>query len=430
MKKNITISRRAFSLRLQSIREAQRLTRSELAQKAGVTYRTILNLESGKRDRIQEKTLLLLSEALQVDRVLLLKGDSYADGDSSQLRRRERQLQKPAIYLILASLLAASSLMLLWWTPSDFITVTYDSDTLKGIAFGFIPKWSTSHSMPISQCEVFDSEDGRIILCSLKQSNGKDSKLCAYRIADGSMVWEYSPDLKEISLIFGSELANSGAFLFKAILRGDLDGDHYDDAIVHLQHHKWYPSGVLWVEPDTGIKSSYYHSGHLYEFNFGDIDDDGKQEVIVGGTNNTETYRGGTMFILDDTHFSGAAVDPIGHAGISVEDQSFKRIVFPEFESRIMKLNSKHSRINVFDIAAQKGLDGRVSYIVNVGTLEFFVSVTMDATLTPTSVILTDQARSRIRFWPENDQRAFDLEYFGEWINKSYTFSSDSDPSH
>jgi len=320
--------------------------------------------------------------------------------------------------------------MLFWWTPPEFITVTFDGDTLRGSVFGFIPKWSISDSMPISQCEVFDSESGKLALYFFRQSNGEDSKLCARLVTSGRMLWEYSPDLDEISQIFGSELANSGAFRFKDILRGDLDGDQFDDAIVHLQHHKWYPSGVLWVDPDTGVRSSYYHSGHLYEFNIGDVDDDGKQEVIVGGTNNTEAYRGGTMFILDDTHFSGAAVDSIGPADPSIEDLSLMRIVFPEFSPRLMELNSKHSRINVFDIAAQKSLDEKVRFTVNVGTLEFFVSVTLDSSLTPTSVILTDQARSRVRFWPERDQQAFDLEYFDEWISRSYTFRSDSDPLH
>jgi len=243
------------------------------------------------------------------------------------------------------------------------------------------------------------------------------------------MLWEYSPDFIEISQVFGPELAHSGTYRFKDILRGDLDGDQFDDAIVYLQHHKWYPSGILWVDPETGAKASYYHWGHLYEFILKDIDDDGKQEVIAGGTNNSEAYRGGTMFILDDVHFSGAAVDSTEHAGLSIEDQSLRRIVFPEFEPRLMKLNPKHSRINVFDIVVQKSLDGQVSYLVNVGTLEFFVSVTMDASLAPLYVILTDQARSRTRFWPEEDQQTFDLEYFEDWVKSSYIFSSDSDLS-
>lgn len=58
---NVPIEQPYFGQRLRTIREHMGMTRQELADQSGVTFRTILDIEKGKRRKIQEKTLFQLA---------------------------------------------------------------------------------------------------------------------------------------------------------------------------------------------------------------------------------------------------------------------------------------------------------------------------------------------------------------------------------
>ncbi len=63
---HIDLAHRSCSKQLKQLREKQRLTKADLAEKAGLTYRTVHDLEEGRRPRIQKTTLIALAEALGV----------------------------------------------------------------------------------------------------------------------------------------------------------------------------------------------------------------------------------------------------------------------------------------------------------------------------------------------------------------------------
>ncbi|MFO7652661.1 MAG: helix-turn-helix domain-containing protein [Candidatus Krumholzibacteriia bacterium] len=73
---NIDISGGDFPSRLTELRERARLTKAELAAKGGLSYRTVHDLELGRRERIQEKTLILLADSLGVTPLELLTGSA------------------------------------------------------------------------------------------------------------------------------------------------------------------------------------------------------------------------------------------------------------------------------------------------------------------------------------------------------------------
>ena len=55
-----------FAARLRKLREARNLSKTDLADKAGPTYRTVQNLETNRHKRAQEKTLMGLAEGTEV----------------------------------------------------------------------------------------------------------------------------------------------------------------------------------------------------------------------------------------------------------------------------------------------------------------------------------------------------------------------------
>lgn len=55
-----------FPARLRSLRSSRHLSEADLALKAGLTYKTIRALETGRRRRVMERTILSIAAALEV----------------------------------------------------------------------------------------------------------------------------------------------------------------------------------------------------------------------------------------------------------------------------------------------------------------------------------------------------------------------------
>ena len=65
-----------FPTRLRSLRIERHLSETDLADRAGLTYKTVRALETGQRPRVMERTVLSLAEALGVELEALLKGST------------------------------------------------------------------------------------------------------------------------------------------------------------------------------------------------------------------------------------------------------------------------------------------------------------------------------------------------------------------
>ena len=102
---NIDLRGLDFPQRLRSLRERLHLSQSDLAQRAGLSYRTIHDLELGKRAKAQEKTLLLLAEALGISVSDLVGNDSGTDiafsAKSGNRKRRLRFPRRTALFAVL-----------------------------------------------------------------------------------------------------------------------------------------------------------------------------------------------------------------------------------------------------------------------------------------------------------------------------------------
>ena len=72
-------------------------------------------------------------------------------------------------------------------------------------------------------------------------------------------------------------------------------------------HIPWSPTQVAMLDSSGRLLSEYWHSGHLYELTFADLDGDGKQEIIVDGISNG--YREATMVVLDPDKITGASLE-------------------------------------------------------------------------------------------------------------------------
>jgi len=84
--KNLDVSSLRLPQHLRALRARLNLTQADLAHKAGLTPRTVRDIERGRRKRVQEKTLVLLAEALGTtfeELIGPLGHDVGAPGDAS-----------------------------------------------------------------------------------------------------------------------------------------------------------------------------------------------------------------------------------------------------------------------------------------------------------------------------------------------------------
>ena len=105
------------------LRAELHLTKAELATKSGLSVRTIQDIEAGRKSRVQEKTLILLAEALEVEVAELLGTDSGdprdPNGESAynnglNMAPRRAPLGRGPILLIASLVIVAVAAIMLW----------------------------------------------------------------------------------------------------------------------------------------------------------------------------------------------------------------------------------------------------------------------------------------------------------------------------
>ena len=149
LEKNIDIVGLGVPERLREFRHAKNLSKSDLAERSGLSFRTIHDLERGRRSRVLEKTLSLLADALGVtyDELLHGKPDPAPDSlpsipvpDTLQTRSR-----RPVWWAAVGVLLAAVAVTLQPWewggessaVGVPLVTATSSSsDALRHYALG------------------------------------------------------------------------------------------------------------------------------------------------------------------------------------------------------------------------------------------------------------------------------------------------------
>lgn len=129
----------------------------------------------------------------------------------------------------------------------------------------------------------------------------KENTLICYR-SDGSERWKHELHRQ---MTFGSEKF-SDDYHFGKMMVGDFDRDGKMEVIGVATHSPYYPTAILRLDAQTGtLQSEYWHSGLTAEVFHADLDGDGVEEIITGGTNNS--FNQAAMVIFDPRSISGHA---------------------------------------------------------------------------------------------------------------------------
>jgi transcriptional regulator with XRE-family HTH domain len=185
----------AISSRIKQLRELRYMTQSDLADRAGVSPRTVYELESGRRARLQVKTMMLLAEALELSYESLISESgpdptSALDVDmpprSWLMRRRYPVLALGGVLVLLVALLATSLLVdtgdsRLHWVLDDNAVVVRES--IDGRI-----KWRHEFDGSIRSCDMSPWSPS-VLLVTLADSVPAGGRLEAWDMESDLKLW-------------------------------------------------------------------------------------------------------------------------------------------------------------------------------------------------------------------------------------------------
>ena len=337
---NIDLSGNGFPERLRMLRIAAGLSKTELADKAGVSGRTVHDMERGARPRAQEKTLLLLAEALGVTLDELLgQADPPPPSRQSPAQPHRSPSQGPRILLIPAIVvlfLAAAGLLACRYAlvHAEFTQDQRHLVVRDGLLGRVLWELGGVHGV---QRAITCPWDPQIILASGDSHRPRSRLITALKKSNGDTLWSIQPDLDAIRRAFGQDVLDNGNLSCNRFLTADLDGDDVREAIGTFTHSSNFPFVLLWFDRGGRIRGQYTHQGHLLGFVVADLDHDGKDEIFACGTNNARRFGGPAAVILDDEHFRGAAVDKVTFPGAQEPDSALARLALPTFPEPYMR---------------------------------------------------------------------------------------------
>ncbi len=393
-----------FPERLRAFRTAGQLAESELAAKAGLTYKTIRDLETGKRRRVMERTVMVLAAALEMTTEKLLGIEPPSDSPpetppAPQRRRWSTGFMGVAVTLVVvvAGLLVATRYAhkhANWDVGRDVLTVR---DAIFGITL-----WEAHAEAQFTFCEESPWSPHHLLVGLGSKSPDGGRLLCLER-ATGDTIWSVGPDIEAVVRAFGPEIVNAANFSARGLKTANLDGDGTPDLVVNFMHGPYYPSVLAWIDRDGNRVAQYANKGHLTDYTVVDCDGDGLDEVVAWGTNNALDYQGGTVIMLDADHWRGASIDSCCSPASTEPDSALLRLVLPQYPEAYMNIMG-HRRLTTFGLQAYRGPGGATMFSVGIGgNTHQGVVLTLDDQLRPLGARSSDTFLAHMkRDWPDS----------------------------
>jgi transcriptional regulator with XRE-family HTH domain len=439
-KKNVDIRGTEFPRILRKLRESRNLTKAELADKVGMSERAIRLIETGRSKRVLDKTLFVLGEFFGVTRDELLGtaplpplNGGRPDRSPAPEPPAPARLRLPAWIKIAGSLAAVAVLVgaffgvrtralsqASWKVTGNCISV---HDGLLGLTL-----WEDCHKSPIAKepdsvkFARWGSE--RVIAYGLEPGAVDGGTFFVRSIATGKILLQDRPDPLELAAVYDEEVIRNGGFHCQEIHDADLDGDGEYELVAYFKHSPWYPAYLrMYIRNrENRVYGTYFFSGHLSDILVQDTDEDGKDEILAAGTNNTDAYMGAMVVLLDGEHCRGDAnALPLSQ----LPDSAKARVIFPMFDSAYAR-HLNEPRLRAHELHAYRTPAGDVRIKANVGVKDSAIVVTMNQDLVPLAADLNDNFHTMMRRWPEEDQRRFLGGYVDQWLMTAHRYTARS----
>lgn len=217
------------------------------------------------------------------------------------------------------------------------------------------------------------------------------ARVYCFDLNSGDTLW--TRDLTSPLWLTESEGAKLGMIVTE-IAGADFDSDGRGDVAAVVIGSPMSPCFVYWLRDDGTTRSVYAHRGYLFHPNVVDIEGDGKLELFLVGTSNTDEKwsQSGTLVVLDRDHFSGWPDGGAFHGSSRAPcDSALARVVFPPIPAYC----------EIFGIP---GFDVR-SYQVFASETNPLVTLTVGSVNDPGIVVTLDRDYAPVRVVAEDNLR-------------------------
>ncbi len=257
------------------------------------------------------------------------------------------------------------------------------------------------------QIHDFDGDgETEVILGTAVKQHEFNGKLM-FLETDGSIKWEYSshPVLK-----FGdNEYSNNYGTAFIYPFQHSDSPMH--EFYVRFSHMPWFPSRLVRFDINGQLLNEFIHPGAIYDMELLDLNQDGEQELLLGGTNNG--FNSAAVAILPSRNFSGTVPSVEDHHSLNngVVDSNLIYIKFPRWGK--YDYQRTNARTNVQDIFPDSE-NGFIVMVVlgnaNSGTTYLY---NFDFELNVVGLSLTDGSLSQYHEYSGED--FFETFDYDEW---------------
>jgi hypothetical protein len=169
------------------------------------------------------------------------------------------------------------------------------------------PTWDVRSSVdgfPLTEPRVgdFDGDGKREVLFSytIDRRAGVESELYCFE-SDGRIRWKYVPG----RTVATRKESFPPPFVVRMVLPVPPQPGKPPLLIVVGTHSVYYPSQVAALDPQGNVVGEYWHSGHLNDGGFADLDESGRLLLYMTGAHNAT--KSTAIVALDPTSFGGAS---------------------------------------------------------------------------------------------------------------------------
>lgn len=252
-----------------------------------------------------------------------------------------------------------------------------------------------------------------------------DGILHCYDFRKKKQIWSHTVERDEVRDFFGADLVDPGTFRCIAVDFVDLEGDGEPEIIATFVHKVYLPCVIRTYSRDGTVLGTYLNWGLMYATTVTDLDGDGRQELVLGGTDNARQLQAAAVVVLDRNHLNGASVDRfIERPGY--EDGSRARLLLPQYPPDVMKALN-WDRLHAFKVVADVDAQKRPMVRVELGTPAERVEVQVGPNLEPHDLVVADTFRRKLAGWKKDGTITSDLgdeKTLQAWLDGHYRFES------
>jgi hypothetical protein len=225
----------------------------------------------------------------------------------------------------------------------------------------------------------------------------------------GKTLWRFS-DFEEERY---GEYVHTNRYRGRFHFLHDFDKDGKMEIIGYYTNDPYYPTQLIQFDHAGAIKSVFYHSGYLSSYQIYDLDKDGVDELILGGTNND--YDTAVLMVLKYPHFSGHSPQIDSNYVIIKENADHRPpylyLRFPDLDGLPGQVRESISQMEFIN-------DDMMVLSLNLAGADSEARVNLGSEFQVHKIVLTDGFKLYMDYYHTFDWENFDMKGYLEQFSK------------